>query len=208
MIFVVVLAVLACALGCAGPIIKQHFYAPSTGVRNTIVVAPFDVAAHFEGSPEPGTPSAHDAADLVARFMAEALQARGVAVVPAADVVRAFEGQGLVVPRGQPGLLAALAGREFGASGVLLGSVHRYRERLGEALGSLRPASIGFELTLYSAPEGARVWSGRFDETQQSISHDPLRAGQYPGVGSLWLTAGELSRWGADHAAAAIAALP
>ena len=111
--------------------------------------------------------------------------------------------------RERPGLAraaATLAAREFGATGVLLGQVFRYRERRGEALGSSQPASVAYELTLYAAPQGRRLWSSRFDETQQALGANMLNLPRYPGRGTRWLTAAELARWGADAAAQALAA--
>jgi len=59
-------------------------------------------------------------------------------------------------------------------------------------------------LTLYSAPDALRVWSARFDETQQSLSANVARARKYPGRGTRWLTAAELARWGIENAIAAV----
>jgi hypothetical protein len=87
---------------------------------------------------------------------------------------------------------------------VLLGDAWRYVERSGEAAGTLRPASIGFEVTLYSAPGGQKLWSGVFDETQRALGENVLNAGRYPGGGTRWLTAEELLRWGATETATAM----
>ncbi len=95
---------------------------------------------------------------------------------------------------------AALAAHKFGATAVLTGEVLRYRERSGEALGTSRPASVGFELKLYAAPGGERLWTALFQETQQTITENVLRARRYPGRGTRWLTAAELARWGAQSA--------
>ena len=94
-----------------------------------------------------------------------------------------------------------MAASKFGATAVLLGRVERYRERGGEAFGTSRPASVAFEVTLFSAPDGRRLWRARFDETQQSLGSNVLNAPRYPGGGTRWLSAGELARWGADAAA-------
>ena len=91
---------------------------------------------------------------------------------------------------------------------VLVGEVWRYRERSGEALGSSRPASVAFEVTLFAAPDGRKIWQGRFDETQQSITANPLRARRYPGGGTRWLTAAELARWGAKQVAESLPRAP
>jgi hypothetical protein len=89
---------------------------------------------------------------------------------------------------------------------VLLGKVYRYREREGQALGASRAASVGYEVTLFEAPGGRRLWTSRFDETQQPLTENVFNAQRYPGGGRRWLTAAELARWGADGAAKALAA--
>ena len=107
---------------------------------------------------------------------------------------------GAPTARTDPVAAAALAASKFGATSVVLGEVSRYRERVGSAYGAERPASVAFQFTLYTAPEALRVWSARFDETQQTIGSNPVRAREYPDYGSRFLTAAELARWGADKA--------
>ena len=63
------------------------------------------------------------------------------------------------------------------------------------------------EVTVYEAPTARRLWTGRFDETQQAITEAILRARQYPGGGTRWLSAPEFARWGADEVAKSITAL-
>jgi hypothetical protein len=89
---------------------------------------------------------------------------------------------------------------------VLLGKVYRFREREGQALGASRAASVGYEVTLFEAPGGRRLWTSRFDETQQALTENIFNAQRYPGGGRRWLTAAELARWGAEGAAKALAA--
>jgi nucleotide-binding universal stress UspA family protein len=197
---------LALSLGACrrAPIIESRTYAKASGLFETVAIVPFYPAERLQRSLEPGGVSAAEAAELVSRFVAEAFVGRGVRVIPASDLVIAFEGSGMIVPRGDPLAVAALAAREFGASSIVLGTVSRYREREGEALGARRPASVAFEFTLYAAPQGARIWSARFDETQQFFSENPARMRQYPGRGSRFLTAAELARWGAERAVEAV----
>ena len=75
-------------------------------------------------------------------------------------------------------------------------------------MGSTSPASVAFELVLYGLPDGRRLWSGVFDETQIPLSDGPVRARRYPGGGTRWLSAGELARWGAGQAAEALSQAP
>ena len=89
---------------------------------------------------------------------------------------------------------------------MVLGEVYRWRERSGEALGTDRPASVGYQMSLHQAPGGRRLWNSRFDETQQPLSADVRNLGRYPGGGSRWLTAAELARWGAAAAAESLVA--
>ncbi len=158
---------------------------------------PFYPRPRIESS---GGVSGWDAAALVSRFVSEALAQSGVGVIPPSDLDLAFQGAGQVTPRLDGAQAAVLAAHKFGATAVLTGEVLRYRERSGEALGTSRPASVGFELKLYAAPGGERLWTALFQETQQTITENVLRARRYPGRGTRWLTAAELARWGAQSA--------
>ena len=197
-----------CLVACRqAPIVEGRTFANASGLFEKIAIVPFYPAERLQRSSLPGSVSAVEAAELISRFVAEAFVGSGIRVIPASDVVIAFEGSGQIVPRGDALAVASLASREFGATSIVLGSVSRYREREGEAMGARRPASVAFEFTLYTAPEGVRIWSARFDETQQPFSANPARMRQYPGRGSRWLTAAELARWGAEQAVEAIPAV-
>lgn len=169
----------------------------------TVAVAPFAVrdlvAQRAEFGDDPTTQAA-----LVSRHFTEALANRGIEVIPPTDVARALGAPG---PEGEPYLprtVAAAAHEEFGADAVVLGELTRFVERHGQAAGATRGASVGFRVTLYGAPEGQRLWSGAFEETQQPLSSNVLSASRYPGGGMRWLTAAELARWGAQETAASM----
>jgi hypothetical protein len=195
------------ALGCAtrGEVVEHHTIALRTGTLAKVAVVPFFTAKGFEGERE-GTRilTAKASADLVARFVAEAFTEREISTIAPSDVVLAFEGTGKVLPRQDPIATAALMAEQFGATAVVLGSVRRYRERAGQALGSNDPASVWFEFAIHTAPEGEKVWTARFDHTQLPLSEDLFITRRYPGRGSRWLTAGELARWGAGEAVSAL----
>ena len=202
-------AALACAQAGIGPrpvVTEQPFHVPTSSLGKIAVVPFYPTPELGRGLPEGSPLGAADAADLVATFVTDALREQGFAVVPPSDLLGAFVSQGRPIPRLDQREAGALAAREFGASAVLLGKVYRYREREGQALGALRPASVGYELTLFEAPEGRRLWTSRFDETQQPLTADIFNAQRYPGGGRRWLTAAELARWGAEGAARALAA--
>jgi hypothetical protein len=148
--------------------------------------------------PFTAAPGSADAAALheLAAQVALALAARGLAIVPPNEITRAVASAGEVAPSLDPRGAAELCAREFAATAVLLGRVTRWREREGSALGSTRAASVAFELRLIAAPVPRRLWSGNFDETQRALTENLLRARQYPGSGTRWLSASELAAWG------------
>ncbi len=197
------LALLLLCVGCPKPppVVKQQTFSASPGSLDVVVLVPFyprhDLVQGLAGK---GI-SAEDVAALVTGFFGDALAAEGVRVVPASDLELAFSSQGRATPRRDPQAAAELAARDFGATSVVLGEVYRWRERSGEALGTDRPASVGYQLSLHQAPGGRRLWFSRFDETQRPLSADVRNLGRYPGGGSRWLTAAELARWGAAAAA-------
>ena len=202
-------AALACAEAGIGPrpvVAEQPFHVPTSSLGRIAVVPFYPTPELGQGLPEGSPIGAADAADLVAAFVTDALRGQGFAVVPPSDVLGAFVAQGRPIPRLDPREAGAVAAREFGASAVLLGKVYRYREREGQALGASRPASVGYELTLFEAPGGRRLWTSRFDETQQPLTANIFNAQRYPGGGRRWLTGAELARWGADGTAKALAA--
>ncbi len=142
-----------------------------------------------------------DATGLVTAQLGEALAAEGVSVIPASEVVDVVSGE----IADDPAAAASSVARSLGATGVLLGRLQRYEDREGRPLAVTRPASVTFEVTLYSAPEGRKLWTGRFAHTQRSSDQAPLQAARYPGRGTRWLTAEELARWGAGHMARELA---
>jgi hypothetical protein len=187
------LALLAGALfaGCAEPVVQVRESAAGAGQAlslRRVAVAPFRAAAR------PGAgPLRDDATTLVAGYVGDALAGRGLDVVPASDVAQAV-GQ----DDGSADLRSSIeiARDRFGADALMAGTLYRFRERSGEAFGSTHPASVGYEVKLYSSA-GKVLWSGVFDHTQVALGENALIATRYPGGGTRWLTAEELARWGA-----------
>jgi hypothetical protein len=139
---------------------------------------------------------------VVTRFVRQALEARGLALISGNDMRIAFEATGQVLQGQSPAALAQLAQAKFGAEAILLGEVRRYRERQGSAYGSTAPASVEFEVTLYSAPGAEKLWVARFDQTQVSLTEHPFQSARYPSGGTRFLSVAELARWGATLIAA------
>ena len=197
------LALLLLCIGCpkALPVVKQQTFFASAGSLKVVVLVPFYPRPDLVRGVGDQRMSAEEVAALVTGFFGDALAAEGVHVIPASDFETAFSSQGRATPRRDPRAAAERAARDFGATSVVLGEVYRWRERSGEALGTDRPASVGYQMSLHEAPGGRRLWNSRFDETQRPLTDDVRLLGRYPGGGSRWLTAAELARWGAAAAA-------
>jgi hypothetical protein len=160
-----------------------------------VAVMPFAVSSALRGRESVTPPSV--AAQLVSKYVAEALAARGVEVVAPEDVAATLANADPSRRVGQ------ILREKRGADAVVLGELTRWEEREGEALGTLNAAAVGFNVTLQGA-DGRTLWSAEFDERQQPLSDNVLRAGKYPGGGSRWLTAAELAHWGAKEIVSAL----
>jgi hypothetical protein len=192
-----------------GPVVTASRIARSDESMQKVAVMPFYPEVPSARSIGGGTGGVSwDSAAIVASYFSDALAAQGVTVIAPSDLEVAFAGQGLPVPRLDPKTAAERAANDFGATAVVLGRVTRWREREGSAAGATRPASVAFEVSLHEAPAGRRLWTGRFDETQKSITEAILRARQYPGGGTRWLTTEEFARWGAREVARSMTTAP
>ena len=92
--------------------------------------------------------------------------------------------------------LASAFASELGVEYVMIGILENYIERVGNARGIERPASVSFRLYLMHAATGSVVFEGSFNERQQSLFENILKASTFFKRGARWLTAGELSRDG------------
>jgi hypothetical protein len=197
------IALVGCSVMRPAPVVQNQTMRVPHGAMKRVAVIPFThrdtmrTAAVTDTSPEL-------AAELVTRFITDAMAKRGMQVIPASDLVTAFNAQGLKPFDINPRTAAELAASKFGATAIMMGRVSRYRERVGESFGSTSAASVAFDFTIYTAPVARRVHSTQFDETQRPLSEHIINAPRYPGGGMRWLTAAELAQWGADSAVAAL----
>jgi len=90
-------------------------------------------------------------------------------------------------------------GRALNVDYVLVGFLYRFDERIGSSLGVERPASVGYDLHLFRVKDGKMVWSGRFDETQQSLTDNLFKVGAFLRRKAVWLKAEELASVGMDE---------
>jgi hypothetical protein len=197
------LALVACRSLGPGPLVQQDDAGLTREQLRRVAVAPFTPSLGDEAASAAGA----EAAALVSATLAERLAAAGFDVIAPGDVEAGFLARGEPAPGTNPSA-AARGAAELGATAIVIGRVTRFRARVGSAAGATVSASVAFEVAVHETPGGRRLWTGRFDETQPALSANVLRARQYPGGGTRWLTAEELAQWGAEVTASAIAARP
>ena len=78
-------------------------------------------------------------------------------------------------------------------NGVLIFTLERYRQRVGSTMSATDPASLAFNFRLFKAPEGKLLCSGRYDETQQSLSENILDFSQARKRGFKWISVEEMA---------------
>ena len=89
-------------------------------------------------------------------------------------------------------------GNELEAEGIIVGYVHRYRERKGYPYSAEKPASVAFEIHLVRVSDGVIVWKGVFDKTQKSLMENILQISSFFKGRGQWVTATELATEGID----------
>jgi hypothetical protein len=86
-----------------------------------------------------------------------------------------------------------LIGRHLGADVVLVGHLYRFKERVGSKYAIDSPASVGFDINMVDTRNGKLIWSGYFDETQQSLSENLFLIGTFFKRGGTWVTAKQMA---------------
>lgn len=210
---VAALAVVACS--APRPLVKTQTFGPAPAGGYPfikIAVMPFypDPSLAKDAQAGKRKPLEEDwaIAASIARDLSMALVARGAQVIPPSEMELSFQGEGVATPRLDAKAAAALASRNFRVDAVIVGTVTRWRDRSGDGVGSERPASVAFKVSLHGAPGGERLWEASFDETQPSLTANPFRVTRYPGGGTRWLSAAQLARFGANEVAESLMGPP
>jgi len=84
-------------------------------------------------------------------------------------------------------------GRALDADAVLAGHIFRFRERIGTRYSVDLPASVAFGIHLIRVADGRLLWSGHFDETQQSLFENLFQLGTFLRRKARWITANEMA---------------
>jgi len=92
--------------------------------------------------------------------------------------------------------LVAQAGRSVKADAVLTGYIYRYEERVGTPYAASRPASVAFSIHLIRSADGADIWFGYVDETQQTLSENLFNVTAFWQRKGRWVSADEMAEAG------------
>jgi hypothetical protein len=143
---------------------------------------------------------AENSARILTGYLQEALQKRhGEKVVPDIDVTMALERISKNGTKDTPKGLAQKTGLALRANLFIVGTVWRFKERVGGAMGAQSPASVAFAISLIETDSGKMLWKASFDKTEKSLSEDIRDARAFFKKGAKWLTASELARYGIEE---------
>jgi hypothetical protein len=187
---------------------------PETG-RESIAVMPFLTGKHDSRIDEAinatldcavsqlcfNTQDVRSGADTtLTRYMQEALEQRlAERVIPLEKVYRASEGLTRDQTIDTPRSLATRLGEKLKADHVIVGTVWRYRERVGTARASSSPASAAFVVYVIRVTDGKLLWKTVYSRTQKPLSDDILHARTFFKQGARWLSVDELVRFGVNE---------
>lgn len=93
-------------------------------------------------------------------------------------------------------LLVTHIGKQLGADVVLVGHLFRFKDRVGEKYAAESPASVAFDLNMINTQNGALIWTGHFDETQQALNENLFLIGRFIKRGGAWVTGEEMAAAG------------
>ncbi len=141
---------------------------------------------------------ASGAAEAVsAELYARAAMVGGWTVVPQDDVAD-------ILQQMPPTTLANMdqnaldLGRKLSADGVLYGSVHRYRERVGYDYAAQSPAAIAFTVNFVDEKSKQIVWTGNFAKEQKALSENVLDLPTFIANSGRWVRAHDLAAEGSE----------
>jgi len=140
-----------------------------------------------------------NAVQIMSRHVQEALiDHHGTRVVGFRESTEVYEQMGKDETRDTPRFLAQKLGKELNASHIMIGTVWRYRERIGGSYGVERPASVAFAVYLIDVANGKLLWTETFQEAQRSLSENLLAAPTFLKRRGRWLSAMELTEQGIE----------
>src|SRR5262249_49745886 len=136
---------------------------------------------------------------ITAELYSQATLVGGWEVVPEDDAVQALQALPPSTPQDLDQNALAL-GRKVSASGVLYGSVERYKERGGVDYAAAEPASVTFALKFVDLKTGEVVWQGRFAKSQKALSQNLFNLANFVQTSGRWVRAHEIAAEGVKEA--------
>jgi len=141
------------------------------------------------------------ATDILTEKLISLIQSRaGFEIIPAdmAQGVRSSLMSGKKIEMPEKDIIVE-TGRDLGADAVVAGHLYRFKERVGTGFSVESPASVAFHIDLVRVADGHVVWSGNFDETQQSLFEDLFTLSKFLKRKGRWITAKELAISGLEN---------
>ncbi len=139
------------------------------------------------------------AESVSAQLYARATMVGGWTVVPQEDVVEAMQ-QLPPTTAANMDQNALTLGRKLSVDGVLYGSVHRYRERVGYDYAAQTPAAVAFTLQFVDEKSKQVVWTGNYAKEQKSLSENVLDLPTFIANAGRWVRANDLASQGCEVA--------
>jgi len=135
-----------------------------------------------------------DSDKVLTQYVRDGLEKKhGDRVISQALVAKTYAQLPLDDRRDTPLALSQKTGKLLDANLMAVGTVWRYRERVGGAGAVSSPASVAFALHLLDVESGKILWSKSFVQTQRSLSENILNVKAFFEQGAKWLTADELA---------------
>ncbi len=137
------------------------------------------------------------AESVSAQLYARAAMVGGWTVVPQDDVAEVMQ---QLPPTTQANIdqNALTLGQKLSVDGVLYGSVHRYRERVGYDYAAQTPAAIAFTLHFVDEKSKQIVWTANYAREQKSLSENVLDLPNFIANAGRWVRANDLASQGCE----------
>ena len=189
-------------VSCAAPIQQELGQVPGKliGIKK-IALIPFSSEQGYseEESTSYKIPSEKE------QFLTNALYNQLVPRVKRVDVVsiESSTSQFANVEKENPQLTykdAALrVGKGLGVDAVLIGNVFVYKEREGNELSIVSPASVAFDVELLNTANGEPIWRNYFTETQKPLFENVTEVGKFFKRKGTWVTADKIATEGVQE---------
>lgn len=188
-LFLICLAA-CCVLACARTTNNQLETPPLAQLQKiaVVVLAGQDIPGHAPGG-EPTTEEITAGTAAVDEIIQEHF-----ANQPRVSVYTDAQSDALLMDtQTDPARTARRIGEKTASDGVLMVHIFRFRQRVAS---KNQPASVAFDFRLFATGTGRALCSGRFDETQQTLTDNLFQITTWFKRGNKWLSAEQLAREG------------